>query len=136
MLKISSALTNSISYKFSKKEKLKSQKEIELLFKQGKSINQFPIRLIYKVKTEKNNVPVNFGVSVPKKKIKLAVNRNLIKRRVREAYRLNNHDLKIKLLENQKEINMMIIYSSEQILSYKEIEEKIKVILSRLRDAL
>ncbi len=129
-------MTNSISYKFSKKEKLKSQKEIELLFKQGKSINQFPIRLIYKVKTEKNNVPVNFGVSVPKKKIKLAVNRNLIKRRVREAYRLNNHDLKIKLLENQKEINMMIIYSSEQILSYKEIEEKIKVILSRLRDAL
>lgn len=136
MLKISLTLTKPISYKFSKKEKLKSQKEIELLFKQGKSINHFPIRLIYKVKTEKNNVPINFGISVPKKKIKLAVNRNLIKRRVREAYRLNNHDLKIKLLENQKEINMMMIYSSEQILSYKEIEEKIKVILSRLRDAL
>jgi len=129
-------LTNSISYKFSKKEKLKSQKEIELLFKQGKSINQFPIRLIYKVKNEQNNVPINFGVSVPKKKIKLAVNRNLIKRRIREAYRLNNHDLKTKLLEKQKEINMMVIYGSEQILSYKEIEEKIKVILSRLRDAL
>lgn len=129
-------MTNSISYKFSKKEKLKSQKEIELLFKQGKSINQFPIRLIYKVKNEQNNVPINFGVSVPKKKIKLAVNRNLIKRRIREAYRLNNHDLKTKLLEKQKEINMMVIYGSEQILSYKEIEEKIKVILSRLRDAL
>lgn len=136
MLKISSALTKTISYKFSKKEKLKSQKEIELLFKQGKSINQFPIRLIYKVKKEQNNVPINFGVSVPKKKIKLAVNRNLIKRRIREAYRLNNHDLKTKLHENQKEINMMVIYGSEQILSYKEIEEKIKVILSRLRDAL
>lgn len=129
-------MTNSISYKFSEKEKLKSQKEIELLFKQGKSINKFPIRLIYKVKNEQNNVPINFGVSVPKKKIKLAVNRNLIKRRIREAYRLNNHDLKTKLLEKQKEINMMVIYGSEQILSYKEIEEKIKVILSRLRDAL
>lgn len=136
MLKTSLTLTNSISYKFSKKEKLKSQKEIELLFKQGKSINKFPIRLIYKVKNEQNNVPINFGVSVPKKKIKLAVNRNLIKRRIREAYRLNNHDLKTKLLEKQKEINMMVIYGSEQILSYKEIEEKIKVILSRLRDAL
>lgn len=129
-------MTNSISYKFSTKEKLKSQKEIELLFKQGKSINQFPIRLIYKAKKEKNNVSINFGVSVPKKKIKLAVNRNLIKRRIREAYRLNNHDLKTKLLENQKEINMMVIYGAEQILSYKEIEEKIKVILTRLRDAL
>ena len=136
MLKISSALTKTISYKFSKKEKLKSQKEIELLFKQGKSINQFPIRLIYKVKNEQNNVLINFGVSVPKKKIKLAVNRNLIKRRIREVYRLNNNDLKTKLYENQKEINMMVIYGSEQILSYKEIEEKIKVILSRLRDAL
>lgn len=125
-----------ISYKFSKKEKLKSQKEIELLFKQGKSINQFPIRLIYKVKAEKNNISINFGVSVPKKKIKLAVNRNLIKRRIREAYRLNNYELKTKLLESEKEINMMMIYSSEQILSFKEIEEKIKVILSRLRDVL
>ena len=129
-------MTKTISYKFSKKEKLKSQKEIELLFKQGKSINQFPIRLIYKVKNEQNNVLINFGVSVPKKKIKLAVNRNLIKRRIREVYRLNNNDLKTKLYENQKEINMMVIYGSEQILSYKEIEEKIKVILSRLRDAL
>ncbi len=136
MLKISSTLIKSASYKFSKKEKLKSQKEIELLFKQGKSINQFPIRLIYKVKTEKSNISINFGVSVPKKKIKLAVNRNLIKRRIREAYRLNNHELKIKLLESEKEINMMVIYGSEQILSYKEIEEKIKVTLSRLRDAL
>ncbi len=129
-------MTKPISYKFSKKEKLKSQKEIELLFKQGKSINQFPIRLIYKVKAEKNNISINFGVSVPKKKIKLAVNRNLIKRRIREAYRLNNYDLKTKLLESEKEINMMMIYSSEQILSFKEIEEKIKVILSRLRDVL
>lgn len=129
-------MTKPISYKFSKKEKLKSQKEIELLFKQGKSINQFPIRLIYKVKAEKNNISINFGVSVPKKKIKLAVNRNLIKRRIREAYRLNNYELKTKLLESEKEINMMMIYSSEQILSFKEIEEKIKVILSRLRDVL
>ena len=70
-----------------------------------------------------------------KKKIKLAVNRNLIKRRVREAYRLNNKALKNMLSNSGKELNMMLIYGSEQILSYSEIEGKIKVILYRLTES-
>ena len=58
----------------------------------------------------------------------------MIKRRIREAYRLNNYEVKNKLLENQKEMNVMVIYTSEQILSYSLLEEKIKVILSRLSE--
>lgn len=121
-------------FNFSKNEKLKSIKDIDLLFKKGKSIHQHPFRLTYLEKKEKNGVSINFGVSVPKKKIKLAVNRNLIKRRIREAYRLNNHLLKEALQKLDKELNVMIIYNSEQILSYNEIEGKIKVILCRLTE--
>lgn len=121
-----------LNNKFSKLEKLKSKKAIELLFQKGKSININPIRVVYLPKQEKSNIPANVGVSVPKKHIKLAVNRNLIKRRIREAYRLNNHDFKNHLLKNNLGIELMFVYNSQQILPYSEIEAKIKVILTRL----
>ena len=85
---------------YSNKEKLKSKKDIEHLFKQGKSINAFPLRVIYVKKSETKNITINAGVSISKKNIKLAVNRNLIKRRVREAYRLNNSKIKTHLQKN------------------------------------
>ena len=114
--------------KYSKKEKLKSKKAIDLLFSKGKTINAFPIRLIYIPKTELEEDFSNMGVTVSKKNIKLAVNRNLIKRRIREAYRINNNELK----NTNSKLNIMFIYTSKQILPYKEIEAKIKVLLTRL----
>ncbi|MBL4593218.1 MAG: ribonuclease P protein component [Flavobacteriales bacterium] len=121
-----------LNNKYAKNEKLKSKKAIDLLFSNGKSINAFPIRVIYISKPELEGIPVNMGVTVSKKNIKLAVNRNLIKRRVREAYRLNNNELKTYLLNANSELNIMFIYTSKQILPYKEIEDKIKVLLTRL----
>lgn len=118
--------------KFSKHEKLKSKKAIDLLFSKGESINEPPVRLIFIQKEVDTNIPANIGVVVPKKQIKLAVNRNLIKRRMREAYRLNNTELKESLRKNNKALNMMFIYSNKQILDYVTIEDKIKVILTRL----
>lgn len=120
------------NYKYSKKEKLKSKKAIEILFSKGKSISAFPLRVIYISKPEKEGVLINMGATVSKKNIKLAVKRNLIKRRIREAYRLNNGALKNQLEKSEIELNLMLIYTSKQILPYKEIEAKIKVILTRL----
>lgn len=116
---------------YGKHEKLKSRKLIEELFKKGKSINASPIKAIYNVNAEISDCPIKVGVSVPKRNIKLAVNRNLIKRRMREAYRLNNQALKL-MCKESKGLNIMFIYHSSQILSYQEIESKIKVILRRL----
>ncbi|OFZ01955.1 MAG: ribonuclease P protein component [Bacteroidetes bacterium RIFCSPLOWO2_12_FULL_31_6] len=117
--------------KFPKIEKLKSTKDIDGLFNGGKSIHETPIRAIYKKKEDSSKVSLSVGVSVPKKLIKLAVDRNLLKRRMREAYRLNNQQLKQTLLTSETQLNVMFVYGSKQILSYIEIEDKIKVILNR-----
>ncbi|MDF1673496.1 MAG: ribonuclease P protein component [Vicingaceae bacterium] len=119
---------------YSKEEKLKSKKAIEQLFKSGKTIKAYPLKAIYISKDVVDNCYLNVGVSVPKRNIKLAVNRNLIKRRVREAYRLNNKDLKQALNANNKGLDVMLVCHSSQILSYQEIEDKIKVILNRLTE--
>ena len=121
-----------IKNNYSKNEKLKSKKAIDILFSKGKSINAFPIRVIYTSKSKLDGIPVNAGMTVSKKNIKLAVNRNLIKRRIREAYRLNNNELKSHLKNIDNELNIMFIYSSKEILPYALIESKIKVLLTRL----
>jgi len=123
-----------INNKYTKNEKLKSKKDIEHLFKKGKSINAFPIRVIYVKKNDPKGISINAGVTVSKKNIKLAVKRNLIKRRIREAYRLSNSQLKGYLKENDLELNLMFIYSSKEILPYSQIDDKIKVLLTRLAE--
>jgi ribonuclease P protein component len=72
----------------SKEEKLKSRKLIEKLFIEGDSLKEYPLRLKYlKIRDENNSVKVAF--SVPKRNFKLAVDRNRIKRLLRESYRKN-----------------------------------------------
>src|SRR5690606_13458713 len=115
---------------FPKIEKLKNTKDLDELFCGGKSIHEPPIRAIYKMKAEKTKATLSVGVSAPKKLHKLAVTRNLLKRRMREAYRLNNHQLKQTLKDSDIQLNIMFVYTSKQILSYSEIEDKIKVILN------
>ena len=123
-----------INNKYTKNEKLKSKKAIENLFSKGKSINAFPIRAIYTKKPIPENVSINAGVVVSKKNIKLAVNRNLVKRRMREAYRLNNHALKVSLSEKETELDIMFIYSSKELLPFATIEGKMKALLTRLSE--
>ncbi|RZL13992.1 MAG: ribonuclease P protein component [Pedobacter sp.] len=76
-------------YTFRKEERLCSRKHLELLFKNGSSFLLYPFRVSYIFIEDKLEIPVQVVINVPKKRYKRAVDRNLLKRRIREAYRLN-----------------------------------------------
>ena len=78
-----------LKFTFNKKEKLKSKKLIEQLFANGQSVSAFPLRLVFLPTFFDDGVLVKTAVSVSKKHFKTAVDRNRIKRLMREVYRLN-----------------------------------------------
>lgn len=80
-------------YTLSKEERLSWKRYIDLLFAKGQSFVAFPLRVVYLTVEEETLAPVSILVSVPKKKFRRAVKRNLIKRQVREAYRVRKYDL-------------------------------------------
>lgn len=113
--------------KYTKEEKLKKQKHIDLLFSEGKSVSKYPLRLVY-VPLEENEFPLEFGVSVSKRYFKRAVDRNYFKRVLRETFRLNKDILYSKL---DKPYAMMFFYQTKDRLSYAEIDAKTKLIFEK-----
>lgn len=111
---------------FGKDKKLKSQKAIEKIFTDGKNFHRFPVRAVYFYEADLEQ-ELKIGVSVPKKKFKKAVDRNLLKRRMREAFRVHQKNLKLK-----GKLNIMFIYSSNEILPYPEIEKSMITLLGYL----
>ena len=110
-----------MEFTYPKEEKLKSKKSIELLFSEGKSVSKYPLRLVYADNIIEKEELIKFGVSVSKKYFKKAVDRNRLKRILRECYRLNKHLLVDSI---QKPMSLMFFYQSKEVLSYQEINEK------------
>ncbi|MGB4845545.1 MAG: ribonuclease P protein component [Ferruginibacter sp.] len=90
-------------YRFKKEEKLKSRKTIEQLFKEGKSFSNFPFRILWML-NDKATAPLQSGFAVSSKHFKKAVDRNRIKRLMREAYRLQKNDLQAQLKQNNNQL--------------------------------
>ncbi len=82
-----------ISYSFPKEERLRSKKLITELFRTGSSFNLYPLRFVLLKHSEPSETPAQVLISVSKKYFKKAVDRNRLKRQIREAYRLNKHIL-------------------------------------------
>ena len=123
-------------FEFPKNQKLCNEKSIEILFENGKSLSEKPFRIIYNIDNNNEDVFLKALIVVPKKRVRLASDRNVIKRRVKEAYRLQKSELEKYLKSNNHQLNLAIIYQKHEILDYKLIEVKIKLLLSRLKEEL
>ncbi|MFA6767700.1 MAG: ribonuclease P protein component, partial [Parabacteroides sp.] len=80
-------------FTLSKEERLSWKRHIDVLFEKGESFISFPLRIVYLPVTKQMPTCVSILVSIPKKRFKKAVKRNLLKRQVREAFRLNKYNL-------------------------------------------
>lgn len=110
-------------FSFHKNERLCSKKVIDKLFIDGKSVFVYPVKIVYleTLLPEKNKVQAAFTVG--KRIFKRAVKRNLIKRRMREAYRLNKQKFYDEL--GEKQLAVFFIYTAKTISDYKQIETAI-----------
>ena len=119
-------------FTFKKNERLCSLKAIEDLYKEGASFYNTDLKCIYLLKSEPQPAPCQVVFSVPKRSFKRAVDRNLLKRRMREAYRLHKHLLYEQLLEKQKNLHLLIIYTPKEIRTFEAIENSLLKALKSL----
>lgn len=117
-----------------KTERLYDKIAIEDLFKTGKSLNIAPLRLMYLVAEGIVKPSVKVVFTVPRRNFKKAVDRNLLKRRMREAYRKNKYILSGVAETNLKHYNLMFVYTARDKALYAEIESKIVIALQRVAD--
>jgi ribonuclease P protein component len=116
-----------MNQRFTKKEHLKSRKLIQELFHSGKAIKAFPLLAVY---MPLQNMPtLQVGFSVSKRKLKLAVDRNTVKRRIREAYRLHRDSFE---LNSKADMVVMFVYIKNGFSDYQQIEKAMKKLMEKL----
>ena len=116
---------------YSRQEKLKSKKLIEQLFVEGKSVSDFPLRLVYMEVEFGDDSKQKTGVSVSKRNFKRAVDRNSIKRLLREAYRLQKDDYFNNITTQYA---FMILYIGKEKPSFENVSIKIKQLFGLFLD--
>lgn len=115
-----------MNYGFSKNDKLKSRKLIGQLFEDGKIVSKFPLKLFYVPAQFDDGVKVKAAVSVSKRNFKTAVDRNRIKRLLRESYRLNKHLVIENITENYA---FLFLYVGKDLPEFKLLEIKMQQLL-------
>jgi len=117
-----------------KRERLKSRKQIEQLFTEGKNFPSSPFRIYYRLIpiTNASSSNIQFGAGVSGKNFKRAVDRNRIKRLTREAYRLQKNPLQETLKETKLQLNLFFIYTGKELPVFNTVKEKVNVILNKL----
>ncbi len=113
-------------------ERLKSEKGISELFEKGYSISSQPVRLVYLKSNHTDNTCVKAGFSVPKKNFKRAVDRNFLKRLMRESYRKNKHLLSFSTNSNPPALDIMFIFQGKLSVDFVTIDLCISTLLKKL----
>ena len=118
-------------FSYNKPQKLKSRKVLEAVFAKKQSVNAFPVKLFY-LAVEEADFPLKAGVGVSARNFKKAVDRNRIKRLLREAYRLNKTELLNFVQANNKNLALFILFVDKTLPDYKTIETAVKSALNKL----
>jgi ribonuclease P protein component len=118
---------------FPKAERLSGEKNIEELYKSGDVLFSYPFKVFWK-NIPVSDAPAKVVISVPKRSFKKAVERNKIKRRIREAYRKNKSDLYKNV--GDKKMILLLIYTAKTIEPYSVIETRTKVFFQKLSEAV
>lgn len=120
-------------FSFHRKERLKSRKTIGKLFQEGHSFISYPIRFVWvKMETPLSDFPIQMALTVPKRAFPKAVDRNRLRRRIREAYRLHKHSLYQTLEEHDNQYGLMLIYINRSPMGFHDIEKGVKKGLNKL----
>lgn len=126
-------------FTYQKTDKLKSRKQTQHLFSTGQAINVFPIRLIYTIEPIEGTAAnlsltsvLQAGVGAPSRTFRKAVQRNRVKRLLREAYRLEKPNFISQAALDNKRVNLFLLYTDALVLTQVEIQGKLKEALSIL----
>ncbi len=119
---------------FSKEERLCSKKQIDQLFEKGEKFKEGSFSVILQETKAKSEFPAQILISIPKRNIPKANQRNMLKRLLKECYRKQKESLYQVLLQKEKQIIFAIIYQGTDVLNYKELESEINLILNRLKE--
>ena len=123
-------------FTLSKEERISWKRHIDLLFAKGESFIAFPFRVVYLSLEEKMPAPVSIMVSVPKKKFKRAVKRNLIKRQAREAYRLQKYDLLDPLEGKNQSLLVAFLYVDKEVQPVEVVEKGMRKAIRLLNERM
>ena len=119
-----------------KVERLDKKKIIEKMFAGGsRSFSVFPLRVVY-LPVEELEADASILISVSKRRFKRAVKRNRVKRQIREAYRVNKHELLNILVERKCRIAIAFIYLSDQLVESSIIEDRMRIALVRITEKM
>lgn len=131
---------------FPKSERLRHKSLVDSLFSEGGKCFDYPVRMLYRFWSEDELegyfktglpdriAPLEVMITIPKRKIRRAVDRVLLRRRLREAWRLNRRELR-RMIESRKDSRLLgvaLIYMADEVLPMKRIEGKVKSLINSL----
>ncbi|MDR0348561.1 MAG: ribonuclease P protein component [Tannerella sp.] len=120
---------------FPKNERISRKRHLDLLFAEGKSFVAYPLRIIYfPIKKEHAESTVSVVISVSKKRFKHAVDRNMLKRRIRESYRQQKHELIDFFTQKDSALLVAFLYISNDKASYEIIDKGISKAIYSLKE--